>query len=98
MNIALGSSQLSFFVEGGSGGTRVIQKIYVAKRRSDAAADDAAIENGAEVDHDDDVHDGKERDVEDDDEDGDASPSFYVADDEKSIAIVDLLLESKDKT
>ncbi len=34
----------------------------------------------------------------DEKENGDESPSFYVADDEKSIAIVDLLLESRDKT
>ena len=37
-------------------------------------------------------------DVKVDSDDGDESPSFYVSDDEKSIAIVDLLLESKDKT
>ena len=30
-------------------------------------------------------------------DENDESPSFYVADDEKSIAVVDLLLESKDK-
>ena len=58
--------------------------------------EDGADEKRAPVNGDDKVNE-KGDDVDEDDE-GDASPSFYVADDEKSIAIVDLLLESKDKT
>jgi hypothetical protein len=79
--------KLAFFFEGESGGTRVIQKIFSAKRRSDDATNDdgdITISNGEDGDQ---ADDG-----------GEESPSFYVADDEKSIAIVDLLLESKDKT
>ena len=48
----------------------------------------------------DDDEDAGENDSDNEPEDkdeGEESPSFYVADDEKSIAIVDLLLESKDK-
>ena len=74
---------VSFTILGESGGTRVIQKIFSYKRQ---LSPDAAL---GDVDAD---------DVKVDSDDGDESTSFYVSDDEKSIAIVDLLLESKDKT
>ena len=63
----------------------------------DGADEKRAPVNGDDDDDGDDKVKEKGDDVDEDDE-GDASPSFYVADDEKSIAIVDLLLESKDKT
>ena len=87
------------FHVGESGGTRVIQKGFSSKRRNKVHANDDTsnvYENGDEKES---VNENGENDENVDENVGenDESPSFYVADDEKSIAVVDLLLESKDK-
>jgi len=101
-----------FLYSGKSGGTRVIQKGFSSKRRTTKVhnddetveGDEKGDENGDEKENVDENGDenvdenGDENENGDEKENGDESPSFYVADDEKSIAIVDLLLESRDKT
>jgi hypothetical protein len=97
-----------FLYSGKSGGTRVIQKGFSSKRRTTKVRNDDETVEGDEkgdekenFDENDDKNvdeNGDENENGDEKENGDESPSFYVADDEKSIAIVDLLLESRDKT
>jgi hypothetical protein len=94
-----------FLYSGKSGGTRVIQKGFSSKRRTKVHNDDETVEGDEKGDEkengDENVDENGDEKVNengDEKENGDESPSFYVADDEKSIAIVDLLLESRDKT
>jgi hypothetical protein len=95
-----------FLYSGKSGGTRVIQKGFSSKRRTTKVrnddetveGDEKGDENGDEKENVDENGDENVDENGDEKENGDESPSFYVADDEKSIAIVDLLLESRDKT